>query len=882
MKWVVAISTALTIGLSPSPAWAQAARLGALHITVVDPSGAVIVGASVTVTGAEEATRAAALPIVMTTALGVATIAGMVPGSYTVEASFPGFETRQLRNVRVRPGDNKQVVLLQIQKVEDSVTVGQDRQEAAADPRGSSFGSTLTREQLEALSDDPQELRQQLLDMAGPGANIRIDSFEGGALPSKAQIRSIRISRDQFAAENHSAGGVFVEIITQPGQGPVRYFTAFRFRNNALSARSPFTPTKGPERFMNYNVGLSGALMRDKSSFNLGVFGLNSYETPNLNVALVNGTRSEALGIRAPRNNLGVYGQLDHALTLDQTLRFAVNMNRVTNENQGVGGFDVEERAFSTQNNFYNLRVQHMGPLGRRSFVRSRIQVGWSDSDTHSAFETVTIQVNDAFTAGGAQRAGGEHARTINAGADLDYVRGIHTFRTGVAVDGGWYRSNDTSNYLGTYTFESLEAFQDNRPKSYTRRIGDPNIRYRNFQGAIYVQDDIRVRRNLTLSPGIRYEAQTHVGDYANLGPRFGLTWAPFRGGATALRASWGIFYDWLPMNTYEQTLRVNGFRQQELNITDPAFPLPGDVGTIPPINRYLLGQDLRAPRNSRASVGVDQTLPRRSRVVATYSYIRGSELMRGFNFNAPVVGIRPDPAFGNIIGVLSDALSRQHQLQVDANVNTGALLPAPNGPLVDWSRVTLFVNYTAARLRNNTDGAFSIPASGDLGVEWGPAANDVRHRINASLNNQVIKNVLVSLNVNASTGSAYTIRTGRDENGDLVFNDRPVGVGRNTQRADSQMSVNLTAGYQWFIGRLLTPLPPGVGVFGGGGTAATVGTFDQGNARYRVYLFVQVQNLTNHANYAGYSGTLTSPFFGKPTTVTGTRKVDVGLNVSF
>ena len=62
------------------------------------------------------------------------------------------------------------------------------------------------------------------------------------------------------------------------------------------------------------------------------------------------------------------------------------------------------------------------------------------------------------------------------------------------------WQSNDTSNYLGTYTFESLEAFDAGRPRSYTRRIGDPNIRYNNLQGAVYVQDDMRVRRNLTLS----------------------------------------------------------------------------------------------------------------------------------------------------------------------------------------------------------------------------------------------------------------------------------------------------------------------------------------------------------------------------------------------
>ena len=110
---------------------------------------------------------------------------------------------------------------------------------------------------------------------------------------------------------------------------------------------------------------------------------------------------------------------------------------------------------------------------------------------------------------------------------------------------------------------------------------------------------------------------------------------------------------------------------------------------------------------------------------------------------------------------------------------------------------------------------------------------------------------------------------------------DRPAGVGRDTLRAGGQTTVNLMVGYQFAIGRNATPLPPGIGVFGGGG-AAQVRTFDQGSARYRLMVFVQAQNLTNQANYLGYSGTLTSPFFGRPTTVSGMRKIDLGIGLNF
>src|SRR5262249_14389509 len=126
-----------------------------------------------------------------------------------------------------------------------------------------------------------------------------------------------------------------------------------------------------------------------------------------------------------------------------------------------------------------------------------------------------------------------------------------------------------------------------------------------------------------------------------------------------------------------------------------------------------------------------------------------------------------------------------------------------------------------------------------------------------------------------------YTLLTGRDDNSDGVFNDRPLGVGRNTIRATGQYTLNLSVAYQFALGRSRISLPPGIGVFGGGG-AAEVRTFDQGNARYRLQIYIQALNLTNQANYAGYSGTLTSPFFGRPTTVSGMRKVDGGLSLTF
>ncbi len=427
------------------------------------------------------------------------------------------------------------------------------------------------------------------------------------------------------------------------------------------------------------------------------------------------------------------------------------------------------------------------------------------------------------------------------------------------------------------------------------------------MQGGIYVQDDIRVRKNLTLTPGVRYELQTHVHAFDNIGPRFGATWAPAASGQTTLRGSVGIFYDWLPTATYDQVVRVDGFHQQEINVSNPSFPAPstgGPGGIVPPVNRYLLDPSFATPRIARVSAGVDQGLLKVIRASVTYSYQRGSRLASGANLNVPTNGIRPDASFANIVDVVSDAASVQHQVQVDANVNPGALLPLnSSAPRISWKRSTVFANYTLASVRNNTDGPFSVSPTGTLDTEWGPSVGggvggggfvpgvftfgggsnsiDIRHRANISFNNQIVRNLLIAVNVNASSAPPYTLLTGVDTNGDGIFNDRPAGAGRGTLRASGQLTVNTMFGYVFMFGKMKTPLPPGIGVFGQG-AAAQVRTVDQGNARYRLQFFVQTQNLTNERNYLGYSGTVTSPFFGQPTAVSGMRKIDVGIGINF
>jgi hypothetical protein len=152
---------------------------------------------------------------------------------------------------------------------------------------------------------------------------------------------------------------------------------------------------------------------------------------------------------------------------------------------------------------------------------------------------------------------------------------------------------------------------------------------------------------------------------------------------------------------------------------------------------------------------------------------------------------------------------------------------------------------------------------------------------MNLGISSTQLRNLNVNLNVNIASASPYTIRTGTDDNGDLVFNDRPAGIGRNTLRASGQWTINGFFSYGWAFGKQVER-GGGINIRSEGGGLAVSQAAAQSAGRFRLSLNVNVQNLTNHGNLIGYSGTQTSSNFGRPTSVAGTRKVDIGLGLSF
>jgi hypothetical protein len=643
---------------------------------------------------------------------------------------------------------------------------------------------------------------------------------------------------------------------------------------------------KGPERFQVGLLNLSGTIVQDKSSFSVTVNGTTQYTTPNLNIVKPTGPFAQALGVRAPRNSINVQGLLDYAVTRDQTLRIGFNQLHNSADNLGIGAYDEPERAYSTNDSTTNLRIQLTGPLGRRMFTNTRLNVTQVRTEQSSALEAPTIQVLDAFTSGGAQMAGRRTASSFTFATDLDYVRGRHSLRTGMLVNGGAWTSTLDANYLGTYTFPSLAAFLAGTPSNYSRRIGDPRIGYSMLDAGVYVQDDVRVRPGLMISPGVRYEVQQHGNDWKDVGPRIGLTWAPFSSGSTSIRASAGVFYDFLSQATLEQVLRVDGSHEQELNIVNPSFPEPGDSRPLLPVNRYFLDRRVQSPRSTRFSTGVEHTF-RQSRTFTVrgnvlYAYTRTAHAWRGVDENAPINGVRPDPGLANVVDVASDASARQHQLTVGWNIG---LPPQPPGNETSkwftWNRFALYGQETMTLAHNNTDGDFAVSPTGTLAEQWGRSILDVPSRLAFNVISMQIRRTQIVATLTQQSGLAFSETTGLDTNSDGIFNERRPGIARNSLRGADQWALSIYGNYTIPLRRRATPVTGLVATQFSGSTVSGVGTFSD-TTRYRVSFIVQAQNLTNRSNYVGYSGVLTSPFFAQPTAVTNPRRVLFDIVFSF
>jgi hypothetical protein len=842
-----------------------------LRITVTDPNGALIASATVELLYSGGKKQEA-----KTNEKGEAYFPLLEKQKCRVRITAPGFDSVDLGEVAFKTGLTQIEVSMEIAGIKDELTVTQGEREKLVDPGGTAFMTILTPEQIAGLPDDPDELEKAIRDMAGPGALLRINGFTGGKLPPKSQIREIRFRLNPYTAENHASGLIGVDIFTKPGGDKWHGTATFGFRNNSLAARNAFSPILGPEQHRRIGLSLDGPLWKDHTSLSLSIQGSDSFDSKTIVAALPDGDFSDLA--RRPSRTLDLSARVEHALTKSHTLRGEYQRNAIRQDNLGVGDFDLPERAYTTDLAENILRISDTGLLTNRFVNEVRFQAIWQHFTSDPVSNSPAIQVLNAFNDGGAQFQSNRRVNQFEFVDNLDFVIGKNSLKAGVMVEAATYRTDEIRNPTGIFIFPNLEAFRASRPTTFFQRSGNPRVEFEQYQFGWFLQDEIRLYKNFTLSLGLRHEVQTNLRDKNNFAPRVAIAWAPFDN--TVVRAGTGIFYNWFAADIFENVLRVDGVQQVDTVVRNPGFPDPfvGGAPLLLPPSVIQMDPAMRMPYVQQSSFGIERQMPKFANFRATYVYQRGVHQLRGHNINAPSFGVgRPDPDLGNIVQVEATALSSLQLLNFSLNA-----------PQTD-SRFYWLVFYSLSKNTDETDGPLGLPANNfDLRAERGPSLLDSRHRFFGIINWTIFKELRLGNLFRYNSARPYNITTGFDDNGDTVSNDRPEGFGRNSERGASEWDISSRLSWSFGFGKPPESATPRVTararVIRPRGDVEMLGSItpESTGTLYRVQLYFQAYNILNHANRTNFSGVQTSPFFGQATAALPGRRFEIGARFSF
>lgn len=894
---------------------------GTLNGRVLDPVKAVVVGADVSATGQDGTVHTA-----KTGPNGDFTLQ-LPQGTYIVRvitAGFAPFEQPEVAITAKRTTSMDISLALTVQ--EATVTVEQE-QPINTDPNANAGAVVLKKDDLRALPDDPTELEAALQALAGPaagpsGGEIYIDGFSGGRLPPKSSIREIRINQNPYSSEYDRPGFGRIEILTKPGTDKWRTEIGSEFEDESVNSRNPFASNRPPFQLRNVNGNVGGPLIKNRTSFFFDGEKENIDNNALINARTLNASLAPQIFQRSLVSPLKTYefnSRVDHQLTKSNTLVVRFLGSGANTFNAGLTGFDLPSRAYTSHDSDSTLRFTDTTIISPTTINETSFQYIRRRSSQTSTDNSPTIRVLDAFTSGGANVGkASNHEDRLEFQNFTTVVHGNHLFKFGARVRRVQILDVSPANFAGTFTFTSLDQYRNTilkvpgaGPTQFAIAGGNPSAEVRRTDLGAFIQDDWRLRPNLTVSLGVRYEVQTNIHDHGDIAPRFGFAYSPRVNGngkaKTVFRGGFGVFYDRFSESLTLQTLRFNGIDQQQFVVTDPAilnqslFTADGHVSNVlsvqtlaafaQPQTTRTVSSALRSPRTAQLAFSVERQLPWNTTLSATYIYSHTDRMLRSRNINAPLNGVRPMPAAGNIFQYESTGRFNQNQLLLNFRSNIS-------------KRVSLFGNYASGRARGDTDGAGTFPANQyDLGGEYAASSADIRHRIVVGGNVKAPLGLSLSPFVTYRSGVPFNITTGIDNNADTLFTDRPAFVTnlaepgiiitrsgafdptpdpgdfiipRNFGRGPSFFVTNLRIAREWVLAggakhkstavaassdnrnRTGTNSPFSASAPQGGGG-------DDEDGRYKLELSVQIRNLFNHTNGNTPVGNLSSPLFGQP-----------------
>ncbi len=892
------------------------AQTAVLRGLVTDESGAVVPAAKITVSGPSGLVKSTT-----TAADGSYSFPGLPPGSYSVSASAPDLSLVQPAKITLSTGAQTLNLQLRVSSTAQQVTVQESGgPQVNPEPANNASALVLSGSDLDALPDDPDDLQEDLQALAGPsagpnGGQIYVDGFSGGELPPKESIREIRINSNPFAPEYDSLGYGRIQIFTKPGTDKFHGSAFFNLGDDVWNSRNPYAEQKAPFLLEEYGGNVSGPL-NSRTSFFLDV-----RRDVVDNGSIINGITLDpsTLGItpftsvfRTPQSRVRVSPRVDYQLNANNTLTVRYAFSDPHIDDGGIGGFNLVSRGYSTHNTFQTVQATETAVLGTSTINETRFQYFRDGTDTIANTLAPATQVLGAFNGGGAQV--GRAFDTDNTYELQNYTsiaKAKHTWKFGVRLRGETDENTSPTNFGGTYTFSSIQQYQQTLqgvpgvvPAQFSINSGDPKLYAGQFDAGIFVGDDWKLRPNLTVSLGLRYETQTNIHDHKDFAPRIGIAWAP---GATAkkasktvVRAGFGMFYTRFNLSNIMTAERYNGLVEQQYFVTDPAFyPNIPSITSLKGFQSTEVIQEvsatLRAPYMMQSAASIERQLPGHTTLALTYTNSHGLHMFRSEDINAPLPGTynpnvpgsgefplgKPNPVFL----MASDGLYNQNQFITNVNSKVNR-------------NVSLFGFYTLNYARNNTDGLSTFAANPYSSAgEYGPAANDVRNRVflGGSIENRW--GLRLSPFVSVQSGPPFNITTGSDLYGDTLFNARP-GIAtdpnkpglivtpyglldpnptpgeailpRNFGRGPGAVSFNARLSKTFGFGAMREGA---TGNGGGGGGRGPGGPFGGGFGgmfnspttphRYNLTFSISARNLLNHDNPGPIIGNITSPLFG-------------------
>ncbi|MGA3235649.1 MAG: TonB-dependent receptor [Bryobacteraceae bacterium] len=946
---LIVSSFALTLAAQTPPA--------SLRGAVTDPSGASVPGAEVLLRGPGREQRA------ITDDKGQYSFLTLAAGKYAVRVSAKGFTVSEKQDYDIASPQTLDVQLTiateaQVVNVQES-TPGQ----VSTDPGANGDALVLHAKELETLSDDPDELAQQLQAMAGPaagpsGGQIYIDGFTGGNLPPKSSIREIRINSNPYAPEYDMPGFGRIEIFTLPGTDSFHGQVFLQYNNQDFNSRSALYTGASlpPYKQLFGGFSISGPLKKSKASFGLdferrqiteNAFILATTLDSNFNPQTIN------QGIVTPQTRMTISPRLDYQINEKNTLVVRFQNTRIGQDDNGVGSYSLLSQAYNTTNQENTVQVTETAVLNATTINETRFQYQHITSDNIAADAAPQINVPGSFVSGGSAAGNfGSTQNNLELTNNTTHTFGAHSFKWGSRVREALLSNTSETDFNGSYTFlggtgpmldannqpiagttEELTALQvyqrtligqqagltdaqirllGGGATQFQLGAGIPTLRVRQFDIGLYVNDDWRVRPNLTVNLGLRYENQSNIGDNGDFAPRLGFAWGMDAHGGkaakTVLRGGFGVFYSRIPLNSTLNAELYNGVTQQSYFITDPAFfPAIPSIGQLTKSPQQLqeLYAGIVAPRSYQGSLAVDRTINKYARITAQYMTNRGVHLTRTLNINTPVDGVYP---FG-------DSTLRE-LTESNGFSRTNQLIFSPN---ISYKKFFLFGFYALSYGMDDNEGAPANPY--DLRAEWGPSTYaNVRQRAVIGTSLPLPWQLSISPFLIMSSGTPYDITTGIDSLDEGVAAERPslnanqsaasctgtgfkyeagygcfnlnpapgTAIGRNTGVGPANETLMLRLARTWAFGAKgeasmqpggggppMGGPPPGGGGGGGprgggggpppggGGGPMMMGGGSAGK-KYSVTMSVQASNALNHTNFGPPVGNLSSPYFGE------------------